>query len=757
MAPENTDLIVGSTITPTTTITPKIVTKDVDTNKLKISGQEVDGISHTKDIATEEQTKKLATIFALESSIYDTLREVEDLKNSVDNIYFSPVLSDPVLDPFFVDPKWELSGFTREISGIKFIRQAQPTGYAKILSDAFVNPGKYFIYLQVSELTSGKLSIIDQSDVLLKEIVSTGIHTLEVVIEQPTIDSIEFVVSDVNLNESVVIDAIYVHHVKTSFGRYVDFLVENMLTGGSGFASQLYVQTLMNQALSSSQSYTNTIAETINNELALHETANNNPHQVTYTQTGAAAADHTHTPISINAADRAHTHIASEVSGVSPLGHTHTPAECGAASTNHTHTPASIGAALATHTHLPDDCGAAAEDHDHVLSDIVDIDTIYNTLTDLESQIQNSNSAATITAHLADVGNPHQVTKEQIGLADVVNAPMATPQETIDGVLENRYINPVGDRAALEAFLGGQTLDPTKLVPVPVQKLIWNNQSTSKTIPVFKDRLYKISVSCLDTDSLKRLAMVFDTTVGNSVVRNNICMAKKQTLLSGEILEYMGWNASLDDHFKFMLPILGINKAQGELTLNTANMTLSGIMHGYVIDPGTGNELVDNSFPYLISSGFKSDSIPSDVEYLTIYPLGGTTLNAEMVIYELLQPTQEPNLVVDATPVGNITQRYGNQIISGWSELDGSELSRIMYPELWVYAQNSGYLRSESEWQLDLIANGGSTHYFSTGDGATTFRIPKVPSTGPMKTYIKTKYAQIPESDEILYRFIWEN
>ena len=741
MAPENNAAIVGSTMTPTATISPKIVTQITDTDRLSIAGQEVDGISHTLEIPVDEQVKKLASIYALESTVFDTLREIEEVKEELDGIYLSPVLSDPIVDPFFVDTKWEIVGFTREMSGVIFTSKTTDTAYLKVLSEALIKPGKYFIYIQIAELPSGKLTVTNQADEIIREFITPGNYALEVTIEQPTIDFIDFVVSNVTLNHSVKIDAIYIHHVKAAFGRYVDFLVETMLTGGSGFASQLYVQTMMQNALSTSQSYTNSVANTLNNDLALHETSMNNPHQVTHVQTGAAPLNHTHSVESL---------------GVAPQSHTHTPGECGAASTNHTHTLVSLGAANAVHTHEPEDCGAAPEVHPHILSDITDIQTIYDELSELESRIQTSDISDLVDAHLTNYENPHSTTKAQVELGDVVNAPMATPQETIEGILENRYVNPKGDRAALDALLGGQLLDPTKLIPTPIQRLAWLNQHNTYTIHLSNDRLYKISIDCKDQSSLKKIGLAINTTAGAAVVRNNICMAKKQTLGSGEILEMFGWNYSTDNHFKLMLPTAGINRAFGELTLNTHNAFLSGIMYGYVLDEATGDELLDNSFPYIVSSGYQPYAIPEDITRLILYSIDGSELNAEIVVYELMQTTQEPNMVVDATPVGMVAQRYGDQTIPGWVLMDGSELSRTINPELWLYAQNSGYLKSELDWQDEVTAT-GKTDYFSSGNGTTTFRIPKQLNTGPMKTYMKATYAQIPDSDEILYRFIWEN
>ncbi|KVU85071.1 hypothetical protein WK75_27410 [Burkholderia ubonensis] len=54
----------------------------------------------------------------------------------------------------------------------------------------------------------------------------------------------------------------------------------------------------------------------------------------------------------------------------------------------------------------------------------------------------------------------------------------------------------------------------------------------------------------------------------------------------------------------------------------------------------------------------------------------------------------------------------------GYLAINGSVLNRADYPQLWAYAQSSGALVSEADW-----AN-GRLGCFSTGDGATTFRIP---------------------------------
>ncbi|MGO4813359.1 phage tail protein [Cupriavidus sp. 2MCAB6] len=55
---------------------------------------------------------------------------------------------------------------------------------------------------------------------------------------------------------------------------------------------------------------------------------------------------------------------------------------------------------------------------------------------------------------------------------------------------------------------------------------------------------------------------------------------------------------------------------------------------------------------------------------------------------------------------------------AGYMKLNGTLLFRADYPLLWAYAQSSGALVTEAEWQA------GFHGCFSSGDGATTFRIP---------------------------------
>lgn len=70
--------------------------------------------------------------------------------------------------------------------------------------------------------------------------------------------------------------------------------------------------------------------------------------------------------------------------------------------------------------------------------------------------------------------------------------------------------------------------------------------------------------------------------------------------------------------------------------------------------------------------------------------------------------------------VGQIALEPRTFVRAGYLKCNGALVNRDDYPALWAYAQASGALVSEPEWQ--------DSHWgcFSTGDEATTFRVPEL-------------------------------
>lgn len=76
--------------------------------------------------------------------------------------------------------------------------------------------------------------------------------------------------------------------------------------------------------------------------------------------------------------------------------------------------------------------------------------------------------------------------------------------------------------------------------------------------------------------------------------------------------------------------------------------------------------------------------------------------------------------VGDATPVGAEMWIPSATVPAGWVAETGGLLSRAAYPGLWAFAQASGLLVSEATW----TGTPAEQVKFSSGDGATTFRLP---------------------------------
>lgn len=76
--------------------------------------------------------------------------------------------------------------------------------------------------------------------------------------------------------------------------------------------------------------------------------------------------------------------------------------------------------------------------------------------------------------------------------------------------------------------------------------------------------------------------------------------------------------------------------------------------------------------------------------------------------------------------VGEEWVSYTGVVPQGGVPYLGQEVTREMYADLWAYAQANGLVVSESEWQSLSSSQNGNVGKYSSGDGSTTFRMPKV-------------------------------
>ena len=76
--------------------------------------------------------------------------------------------------------------------------------------------------------------------------------------------------------------------------------------------------------------------------------------------------------------------------------------------------------------------------------------------------------------------------------------------------------------------------------------------------------------------------------------------------------------------------------------------------------------------------------------------------------------------------VGEEWVSYVGDIPAGGVPYCGQEVNRSTYSALWKYANAKGLVKSESEWQSLYNAQGGNVAYYSSGNGSSTFRMPRL-------------------------------
>ena len=78
-------------------------------------------------------------------------------------------------------------------------------------------------------------------------------------------------------------------------------------------------------------------------------------------------------------------------------------------------------------------------------------------------------------------------------------------------------------------------------------------------------------------------------------------------------------------------------------------------------------------------------------------------------------------------PVGYEYFSMNPNVPQGSLPLLGGLYDRATYPDLWDWVQEqTGYCKTEQEWQTLSAAQNGNVPFYSSGDGSTTFRVPSL-------------------------------
>lgn len=159
--------------------------------------------------------------------------------------------------------------------------------------------------------------------------------------------------------------------------------------------------------------------------------------------------------------------------------------------------------------------------------------------------------------------------------------------------------------------------------------------------------------------------------------------------------------------------------------------------HGTITSAEVGSETVYSATWDIWSSELASEDYVQG-ELLNYLPLSGGTLTG---VVNGVTPTAGDDTTKLATtayvqeeirqhgnlPVGHEYFSMNPNIPQGSLPLIGGVYSRETYADLWEWVQTqSGYLKTEAEWQTLSASNNGNVPYYSDGDGSTTFRVPSL-------------------------------
>lgn len=96
---------------------------------------------------------------------------------------------------------------------------------------------------------------------------------------------------------------------------------------------------------------------------------------------------------------------------------------------------------------------------------------------------------------------------------------------------------------------------------------------------------------------------------------------------------------------------------------------------------------------------------------------------SDTFINDLAQKLQE---IGTLRAVGETWISYDSSIPSGGIPFFGQTVDRTLWADLFAWASEQGKVKTETEWQEFASTHGGNCPFYSSGDGSTNFRMPKV-------------------------------
>lgn len=215
--------------------------------------------------------------------------------------------------------------------------------------------------------------------------------------------------------------------------------------------------------------------------------------------------------------------------------------------------------------------------------------------------------------------------------------------------------------------------------------------------------------------------------VGNAqnvtcLIDDRVTLATKQ-----DIAEH---NMDINAHSGAFLPISG-GTMTGPIILAADPTTNMQAATKQYIDNNGGVNLRKNLHAYVVGDICYSKTAVS-YKYMQC-TVAGTTAAAEPATWPDVGQTVTDGTVTwvvrdirAGEQIGSIKAWLANAAPPGWLALDtGALVNRATYPQLWAWVQANTPLITEAAWQAQA-AGQSSVGYYSSGDGSTTFRLPRI-------------------------------
>lgn len=738
--PELND-ITGSTLTPDTLLTPGVSAKQTRTDELILAGTSADGISSDYNLM---DAKKLATILSVRNAARELLASIDNIAKDVNDFYFKSVLSDPLATPNFTDlSRWILDNnfYIDNANAICIVNVDKGPDQAIMRLDtvAFTNPGTHYVDMIIEALPPGGTITVRNEVGVIKTLTGPSRYRFEFNVDNPAIAYLEFIVGNVEKGYTVSIESISVHYVRTSFESYMEYVAGKLLSGGSGFATTDDINLAIANLDTTLKAYVNAVLDgNLTSVLAHISDTTGNPHHITALMT--------------NAAERIHQHALGDIAGLSGLvsdvnGNlglmTTLQANLNshlAANNPHGITPSIIGAAPTAHNHSTNDVSGLSEFMMSMNSFMEATQEQFVTIiTEMGAGRDDASVVASmLRAHELAIGNVHGAKPSDFGIY------FPTPAEAIDGTNNTTYMTPEATQLAINNRATDPGVNVNKLSPRYIGRFELTSTNLSVNIPVVAGARYQFALTGTKQHDLRKVTLTINgtatSTTTNPGVINAVNNGTTTVSETGTALRFIPSNSTYTTVF-------------GNYDLNLDNCVLRGKGFGYQLNASFVAQ-GGIAHPLDISSAYSAPVQFTGADLLTIAAasmISGASIVIDM--YELLPADTHP-VITDALPAGMIVERFGSKPIDGYSLFDGSVLNRTNYAVLWAAVSAAGVVITKAAWDAEVATN-GYCEKFHSGNGTTTFGLPKIAIAATTNRYIKLTSDRLPDPAQALYQFVW--